>query len=224
MVRGYGDSMPDSDPDEPRDRLELSAAQVAASSLAAVSAAVLCSYFGVAGTVIGTAAASIVATVGSSLYSYSLRRTRNRLRRLHQAGAAAPPVTAVLATARLQGRRLLPKLPWKVVLLGTANVFVFSIAVVTGIEGLVGEPLSAAYGGGHSQQKCSICAHHRHAAKPSPSKSASPSPSGPASKPAGPGRSPTPTSTLPVVSNSPSATPTTPAATPTTTPTGIASP
>jgi hypothetical protein len=205
-----GDARPD--PDEPRDRVELSAAQVAASSLAAVSAAVLCSYFGVAGTVIGTAAASIVATVGSSLYSYSLRRTRARLRRLHQAGAAAPPVTAVLATAKEQGRRLIPKLPWKIVALGTANVFVFSIGVVTGIEGLVGEPLSAAYGGGHSQHTCSLCEHRR---KPKPAKTPTPSPSRTTTPTTTATPTPTPTSTVPIISTSPS-TSLTPTSVPTT--------
>ena len=120
--------------DQPRDRVQLSVVQVAGSSLAAMSAAVLCSYFGVAGTVIGTAAASAFATIGSALYSYSLRRTQARLRRLHQAGAASPPVTAVLRTAQGQGRRLLSRIPWRIVLLGTANVFVFAIAFITGLE------------------------------------------------------------------------------------------
>jgi hypothetical protein len=206
--------MADRDPDEPRDRLELSAAQVAASSLAAVSAAVLCSYFGVAGTVIGTAVASVVATIGSSLYSYSLRRTRNRLQRLHQAGAAAPPVTAVLATARHQGRRLLPKLPWKIVLLGTANVFVFSIAVVTGIEGLINEPLSNAVGVSHSQQACSLCNRTQHHAKPARSKPPSPTP---IATPSTTRTTPTPTVSNPAPSGSPS-TSSTPSSTPTSTP------
>jgi hypothetical protein len=197
--------MPDSDPDGPRERLELSAAQVAASSLAAVSAAVLCSYFGVAGTIVGTAAASIVATVGSALYSFSLRRTRSRLRRMHLAAPGTAPVAAGVEAARQQGRRLARRLPWRIIALGTANVFVFSIGVVTGIEGLIGEPLSAAYGGGHSQQTCSLCRHDRHTtatpttpATPGPTQRVSPSsvpsssvtPSSPASQSPSTGPSP----------------------------------
>jgi hypothetical protein len=212
------------DPDEPRERLELSLAQVAASSLAAVSAAVLCSYFGVAGTVIGTAAASVVATIGSALYGYSLRRTRARLRRLHQAGAASPPFSAVLSTAKAQGIGLFTKLPWRIVLLGTANVFVFSIALVTGIEGIVGEPLSTAYGGNHSHRSCSLCHRESHPKSPSPSPSVSPSRSPSPSPSVSPSQtvspSPSVTSTIP---GSPSVTPTpslstTPSLTPTVTP------
>lgn len=140
---------PDDVRDEPRDRVQLSLPQVAGSSLAALSAAVVCSYFGVAGTVVGTAVASAVATIGSALYSYSLRRTQVRLRRLHQAGAAAPPVTAVLRTAQGQGRQLLHRVPWRIVLLGTANVFVFAIAFVTGLEAILGRPLASEFGVSH---------------------------------------------------------------------------
>ncbi len=56
--------------------------QVAASALAAVSAALISSTFGVAGTLIGAAIASIVASVGSTLYLASLRSTNERLRRM----------------------------------------------------------------------------------------------------------------------------------------------
>ena len=56
--------------------------QVAASALAAVSAAVVSSTFGVAGTLIGAAIASVIASVGSTLYLASIRSTNERLRRL----------------------------------------------------------------------------------------------------------------------------------------------
>ncbi len=59
-----------------------SVVQVAASALAAVSAALISSTFGVAGTLIGTAIASVFATVGSTLYLASMRRTNERLRRV----------------------------------------------------------------------------------------------------------------------------------------------
>src|SRR5580698_618959 len=105
--------------DEDRERFQLSAAQVAASSLAAMSAAVVCSYFGVAGTVIGTAVTSVIATTGSALYSYSLRRTKARWRRLHLAGAASPAFGEVVKTARQQGRAMFRQIPWRLLLLGT---------------------------------------------------------------------------------------------------------
>src|SRR3712207_9463406 len=60
---------------------QLSALQVAAGALAAVSAAVIASFFGLAGTVIGAAVASVVSTVGAAVYTESMRRTHAGLRR-----------------------------------------------------------------------------------------------------------------------------------------------
>lgn len=191
---------------EDRERVQISFAQAAASVLATVSAAVLCSFFGVAGTIIGTAVTSLVATIGGALYSYSLRRTQARLRRLHQAGAASPPLREVLKTAREQGRRLLSPVPWAPVAIGSFTVFVFSIGVVTAIEASQGETLSALFGVSHSSQsKCSLCAvadTHKRKTKPKPSPSPSPAHT--------PSPASTPTTTRapsPSISPSPSLTP-----------------
>src|SRR4051812_17170076 len=107
----------DVDRDEDRERVQISGAQVAASAFAAISAAVVCSFFGVAGTILGTAITSLIATTGSAMYSYSLRRTKARLRRLHQAGAGSPPVREVLKEARRQGRGMLTRVPWTLALI-----------------------------------------------------------------------------------------------------------
>ena len=61
--------------------------------LASTSAAVVASFFGVAGTIVGAALVSIVATVGTAAYSLGIRRTRSRLQqvqalRLGRAGSA----------------------------------------------------------------------------------------------------------------------------------------
>src|SRR5882762_2389459 len=69
-------------PDEsrtPRTRPELSVTQIVASTLAAVTATIAASYFGVSGTVIGAALASVVTVVGNAVYSHSIRRTRERV-------------------------------------------------------------------------------------------------------------------------------------------------
>src|SRR5262249_27727682 len=52
-----------------RSRLELSAPQVLGGALAAASAAVASSWLGVAGTVLGAVVVSLVASVGTALYS-----------------------------------------------------------------------------------------------------------------------------------------------------------
>lgn len=168
--------------EEDRERIQLSAAQVAASSLAAVSAAIVCSFFGVAGTVIGTAAASVVATVGGAVYSWSLRRTRARLRRLHQTGAASPPFREVVKTLRMQGHRMWEVVPARLLAIGIVGVFALSIGVVTVIELGLGKPLATALGvGGSGDTGPSLANWGNHSGgrtshSPTPSKSATPTP------------------------------------------------
>jgi hypothetical protein len=63
-----------------QERVPLSGTQITGSVLAAVSASVAASVFGVAGTVIGAALASFMTVVGSALYTRSLQRTKDRMR------------------------------------------------------------------------------------------------------------------------------------------------
>ncbi|MEU8135015.1 hypothetical protein [Streptodolium elevatio] len=78
-------------PDTERRRIELSVVQVVGSALAAVSSAFLLSKLGAAGTVIGAAIASVVATVGSAVYVHVFRRTSEQLRDVRaQIGSAVP--------------------------------------------------------------------------------------------------------------------------------------
>jgi len=94
----------------PHHRFELSVKQVAASALAAASAAVAASTLGVAGTVIGAAVMSVVATVGSAVYGHSIARTQETLRRVRPApesastgSTAAPRRVRPLAVAGTTG-------------------------------------------------------------------------------------------------------------------------
>lgn len=67
---------------EKEPRLGLSASQIVATALAAVTATFAASYLGVAGTLIGAAVSSIVSVVGGSIYTRSLDRTHESLRRV----------------------------------------------------------------------------------------------------------------------------------------------
>jgi hypothetical protein len=58
---------------------DISAAQVAGSALAAVSAAVVASFLGVGGTIIGAALGSLVASIGGAVYSQSFQRAGYKL-------------------------------------------------------------------------------------------------------------------------------------------------
>jgi hypothetical protein len=61
---------------------ELTVTKVAASALAAISAAIAASFFGAAGTVIGAGLGSVIATVSTALYQQSLKRTGEKLKQV----------------------------------------------------------------------------------------------------------------------------------------------
>ncbi len=83
--------------------LGLSTAQVAGSALAAVSGAILASTAGVTGTVIGAAIASVVATVGAAIYTWSLRRTTVAVKKTAAQVRQAALVSGPLPRTVVQG-------------------------------------------------------------------------------------------------------------------------
>jgi hypothetical protein len=176
-------------PGEPS-RTALSPVQVAASALAAVSAAVVASFFGVAGTLIGAAVASVISTVSATLYSSSLQRTRRRLlqARTQFAGPLrtphpAPPSSDRLIPPELDPRRTLGRVRprrWSRVALSAATVFLVAMGIVTGIELIGQRPVSALVGASHSSGTTTIGALStgtpRAGTAPSPPSEASRSP------------------------------------------------
>ena len=91
-------------------RFGLSVIQIVASTAAAVTAAVIGSRLGVAGTLTGAALASIVSAVGAAVYGHSLLVTRRHmtkaLRLVRPAGATpATPAAAMPAATGGAGRR-----------------------------------------------------------------------------------------------------------------------
>jgi hypothetical protein len=133
-------------------RFELSATQLLASALAAITATIAASYLGVAGTVIGAALASVVSAIGTAVYSHSLRRTHARVREVVPARRGGPDRTPPPAlhlstspdtstsdgqrgTAERHGR-------WHSVAIGSLALFVTVLTFVTGVEIVTGRPLS----------------------------------------------------------------------------------
>ena len=84
-----------------RPKLELSGPQIIGGALAAASAAVAASWLGVAGTVLGAVIVSLVASIGSALYTHSLERSSSRDPRV----AARQSRSGRFADARRGGRR-----------------------------------------------------------------------------------------------------------------------
>jgi hypothetical protein len=75
------DHVRDDRDDRGRRDLGLSPAQVLGSALAAVSGAFSASWLGTTGTLIGAAVGSVIATVGAAIYTHSLRRTGQAVKR-----------------------------------------------------------------------------------------------------------------------------------------------
>ncbi|HEY1919673.1 MAG TPA: hypothetical protein VGH27_29230 [Streptosporangiaceae bacterium] len=86
---------------------EITGTQVVASLLAAISGAVLASYLGVAGTIIGTAMMSVAGTAGAAVYKSYLGRTARRLkeRAPEIAQRAAERMTPVSTRGNTQRRQ-----------------------------------------------------------------------------------------------------------------------
>lgn len=182
-----------SDPitDRQPDKLGLSATQLIASCLAAMSATVVASFFGVAGTVIGAALGSMVAVVGNAVYGYSLRRTRSRVRQTLDVAVAhrfATEPARVIAQGEqagtkpadgappAAGRQLGLLRPRRMALLA-AGLCAVVLAATTAFEFASGQPLSATVTGKHGSG-VSIGGGTSKKASPSPSQPAPTSSSG----------------------------------------------
>ncbi len=153
--------------------MKLSPIQVLASAVGAVLAAVIASYFGVKGTVVGAALGSAVATIGTALVAHSMERTNEAVRpvvdRLRDPGAPAhappppvppppPPSTLRRTTGPLRGGSMSGAagrgrgvfrdntLPWSTLIGAVLGVFVLAMLAITGIELALGNPLPTIYG------------------------------------------------------------------------------
>ena len=89
--------------DDTPPKLEIDWLKTTGGALAAVSSAVLLSTLGAAGTIIGAALGSVVATVGGALYSQGLVRSRHRL--VQAQSVAMRKVGVAQAEVRRAGRK-----------------------------------------------------------------------------------------------------------------------
>jgi hypothetical protein len=148
------------------ERLEINWINAAGGALGAVSAAVVLSTLGTAGTLLGAAIGSLCITVGGAVYSHSLRVTRRRVaatralaaRRERSrsgsdtsvaAGEAGTRATEVLEreAAREPWSQVLRRLPWKRIGLLSAALFVVTVVIIMLFELSVGRPVASYTGG-----------------------------------------------------------------------------
>jgi hypothetical protein len=132
--------------------------QVIAGAAAASSAAFLASYLGVTGTVIGAALASVVATVGTQMYSSSLHRSSAAVRRTATQFGGRPGYVEPTTTDRGPGEtmvlpapvRIAPEpgrgRPWARIVMTAAAVLAVTLGSITAVEAVAGKPLAALLG------------------------------------------------------------------------------
>jgi hypothetical protein len=152
-----------------RDDERVRISQVLAGALAAVTAALIGSTMGVAGTVVGAGLASVISTVGGTLYLRSIQRTRDSVRTVRakvvgrsggatvlvstddeepapetgdevDASASEEPVAEDRPPAEKR------RLRWPVLVVTTVAAFALGMVAVTGVEWLRGESLSGGSG------------------------------------------------------------------------------
>jgi len=148
--------------------LGLTPAQVVGSALAAMSGAFLASWLGTTGTLVGAAVGSVVATIGAAIYTHSLRRTAEAVKRTAvqarhgvlltgavprpdpnapRRGEPVAPTRAEVEPTERRGRlATLLDLPWLKVTLASLAVLVAALGGVTAVEGITGKPIASLLG------------------------------------------------------------------------------
>lgn len=224
-----GGPRPRAEVDAPRTWLGLTLPGLLAGAGASVTAAVLGSQMGLAGTLVGAALSSVVATAAGALYTAGLQRTHDGLRVVVR---RRRPVVEVLALddpgdevavdpavdRAPGGRRVLAWGGWVAAAVAT---FVLALTAVTGIEATTGRTLSG--GSGTTVGSVAAAAEPTPApsepavvsASPTPRASATPSPT--ASPTSAAPATATPSPTASAASSTPSTSPTAQATASTTT-------
>ena len=119
----------------------LSAPQVLAGALASITAAVVASRIGVAGTVLGAALSSVTVTIAGTWYTQSLEKAHERL---HRRDRRRLELADQILQTRPWYRRY--RMAWGAVLAGTVLVFVISMGSLTAVEALAKAPVAKLMG------------------------------------------------------------------------------
>jgi hypothetical protein len=196
--------------------------KLVAGTLAAVSAAIVGSFLGVAGTLVGAAVASLIGTVGTEVYARSLNRGYSRLRHTYAGGPVARDPAPDTAPATTTGALYPGRGPrWKRIALATAAVFVLAMSAVSAVELLAGRSFSSLFGNDSGGGTTISSVGRKAAPEPKPARTPAPTVTTPSASPSATTAAPTtgPSAQQPAPTTSPTAQPTTGAPAPAPTPT-----
>jgi hypothetical protein len=121
---------------------QLRVPQLLASALAAVSGAVVASFFGIEGTLIGAALASVLVAPAEALYTHSLASAHRVARRslLRRVGEQAGASEEAASEAHPQPIR------WQRVAVAAVVAFGIAVGAITGVEAVAKQPLASLVG------------------------------------------------------------------------------
>jgi hypothetical protein len=128
-----------------------------AGALAAVSGAVVASFFGVEGTLIGAAMVSLLVAPAEALYTHSLASAhkvarRSLVRRVgEQAGASEEGASEAGASQEGASQAQPQPIRWQRVAVAAVLAFGIAVVAITGVEAVANQPLASLVGS-RSQQ------------------------------------------------------------------------
>jgi hypothetical protein len=136
---------------------QLRVPKLLAGGLAAVSGAVVASFFGVEGTLIGAALVSMLVAPAEALYTHSLASAhrvarRSLLRRLgdqagtSQEGASEEGASEEGASEEGASQAQPQPIRWQRVAVAVAVVFAIAVGAITAVEAVAGQPLASLFG------------------------------------------------------------------------------
>lgn len=135
---------------------------------AAVTVAVLLSTLGAAGTLIGAALGSVVATVSTALYKQGIESSRRRVAevqaaalereaaRAHRHSESSEVSTGEVPVPPAPTGNRWAALPWKRLVVLAAVVFLIAVVVISAIELIAGKSVSSITGGTDGKDRTSI--------------------------------------------------------------------
>jgi hypothetical protein len=131
--------------------------KIIAGTLAAVTAAVIGSFLGVAGTLIGAAVASVVGSIGTEIYQKSLHRGARRLGEIAPTFVKVPaavgtPAVAAATEQENPAHTVVPgtNIRWGRVGLAAAALFILAIGSLSAFELIARESVAEAVGSSSS--------------------------------------------------------------------------
>jgi hypothetical protein len=122
---------------------QLGVPKLLAGALAAVSGAVVASFFGIEGTLMGAALVSLLVVPAEALYTHSLASAHRAARRslLSRAGEQAG------ASEEGEGEADPQPIRWQRVAVAAVAAFGIAVGAITGVEAVANQPLASLLGG-----------------------------------------------------------------------------